>query len=123
MKKNVSGFSMLFVLMLIAALSMVAISFMRTSGFLSGLAGAREAQEYQYWACLGLKSYAQALLANGGTLPVEPIYMQHWPISDSRYQGVIRFSLTDAEIITTVQLRDQKTVLKELTFTTKKLPS
>lgn len=120
MKKPVSGFSMLFVLMLLAALSVTAISFVRTSGFLTSLAGAREAQEYQYWACEGLKSYAQALLAGGSTVPSKPVILQHWPISSSRYQGVIQFSLTDIQIITTVQLRDQKIVLKELTFATKK---
>jgi len=120
MKKAVSGFSMLFVLMLLAALSVTVISFVRTSGFLSSLAGAREVQEYQYWACQGLKSYAQALLAAGSALPVEPVVMRHWPISSSRYQGVIQFSSADAQIITTVQLRNEKIVLKELTFTTKK---
>lgn len=120
MKKTVPGFSMLFVFMLVAALSVAALSFVRTSAFLTSLAGAREVQEYQYWGCQGLKSYAQALLAKGGALASEPIVMQHWPVSGSRYQGVIRFSLTDAEILTTVQLMDQKTVLKELTFTTKK---
>jgi hypothetical protein len=122
MKKAVSGFSMLFVLMLVAALSVAAISFVRTSGFLANLACAREAQEYRYWACEGLKNYAQALLAKGGTLPIEPLIIRHWPVSGSRYQGVIQCSLIDAEIVTTVQLRDHKTVLKKLTFTTKKPP-
>jgi len=120
MKNTFSGFSILFVLMLVAALSIAAISFVRTSSFLTTLAIARQGAEEQYWACQGLKSYARALLQSQGEVPTEPIVIDPWLTQGSRYQGVIRFASTDTEVIATVQLKNQKTVLKELTFTFKK---
>lgn len=120
MKKIASGFSILFVCMLIAALSVAALSFMRSSSFLTSLAVARENREYQYWACLGLKSYAQSLILAGSELPEDPMVFAYWPHEQSPYQGVIKFSARETEIQITVQLRDQKMIFQELSFVTLK---
>ena len=114
MKHTAPGFSMLLVLLLAAALAVAALSYVRTSGFLSMLARARQDTEYQYWATYGLMQYACATVRTAQDVGTEPIVIKTWPTAESLYQGVIRASVQGNRLFLTVQLMQGGTVLKEL---------
>lgn len=116
MNASKSGFSVLLILLLSAALSVACLSFMRTSTFLADLARARENNEYQYWAFRGLKSYAEAMVYSGDPLSREPLVFNAWPTAHSSYRGIIQFSDVGLPIVVTVKLMDQKRTLQETVF-------
>lgn len=115
MKHTRSGFSVLLVLLFAAALAVTALSYVRTSGFLSALARARQDAEYQYWAAHGLMQYACATMRTAKDVSAEPIFFGSWPTAQSPYRGVIRATVQGNTIMLTVQLMQGKTVLSQLT--------
>lgn len=115
MKLRSPGFTMLLVLMLVAAISVASIAFMQSNTFLVSLAFARESQEHQYWAHYGLQNYARSLVAQKADLPKHPIVVP-WPDEQSGYLGIITFTQTTSEITALVQLTKQNQILKESTM-------
>lgn len=97
------------------SMSAAALSFMRTSSFLTRLAIAREAKEYQYWAAYGLMNYAIAAIQTSPSIPIQPIIFEQWPTVQSPYQGLIQATVADDQVTITVQLTGGKTVHEQLT--------
>lgn len=116
MKHTVSGASILLVIFLMTALSVAALSYVRTSGFLTSLALARQETEYQYWAAYGLMNYASATIRTQKDVCDEPILIHAWPTKNAPYQGVINTVVAGNQVIITVQLLKEKRVLKELAY-------
>ncbi len=108
------GFSVILVLILMAALSVSALSFVRMSNFLMAFAREREMKEYQYWAAYGLMHYAIACIQSLPKVPADPIAIEHLPLDQSTYQGLIRFEMVGDKLAITVQVIGGKRTHQQL---------